>query len=329
MTDARTDPDDTVPTVLGPVPADALGVVAVHEALLSVVPGAEHAYDIPFDRAEIFETLARKLTALRAAGGTTIVDSTGMFGGRDLRMYEALSRSTGVHIVASTGMGPEENLGGYFLTPQTDPPTPWPAEKFADLFTREVTDGMVVPRVERRGAAGLVATAATRAGMTPTDESLFRGAARAALATGVPVSLRYGADAPRDLAVVLDEGLPADRVVVGDLDRTDAVKAGWPAAVAQRGAYVAIDHVGRNDDDEFVTDAERAALVAELVAAGHGSRVLLSANAIGVAKGRPAYDLPYAHVLTAFVPLLATHGVSDEDVARFLVGNPRDLLTQR
>jgi phosphotriesterase-related protein len=40
----------TVKTVLGPVPADDLGVVAVHEALLSVVPGAEHAYDITLDR---------------------------------------------------------------------------------------------------------------------------------------------------------------------------------------------------------------------------------------------------------------------------------------
>ena len=77
-------------------------------------------------------------------------------------------------------MGPEEMLGGYFLTPQTNPPTPWPAEKFADLFAKEVTEGMVVPRVERRGAAGMVATAADRAGMTPTEESLFRGAARAA-----------------------------------------------------------------------------------------------------------------------------------------------------
>jgi phosphotriesterase-related protein len=236
----------TVNTVLGPVPADDLGVVAVHEALLSVVPGAEHAYDITFDRAEIFEVLAKKLTDFRNAGGRTIVDSTGMFHGRDVRLYEALSRSTGVHIVASTGMGPEENLGGYFLTPQTNPPTPWPAERFADLFAREVTEGMVVPRVERRGGAGLVATTATRAGMTPTDESLFRGAARAALATGVPVSIRFGADALRDLQVVLDEGLAADRVVVGDLDRKDAVAAGWPTAVAERGAHVAIDHVGLN-----------------------------------------------------------------------------------
>jgi phosphotriesterase-related protein len=188
---------------------------------------------------------------------------------------------------------------------------------------------MVVPRVERRGSAGIVATAATRAGMTPTDESLFRGAARAALAAGVPVSVRFGVDAVKELQIVLDEGLPADRVVVGDLDRKDAVAAGWPAAVAELGAYVAVDHVGRNDDDGFVTDAERAALVAELVAAGHADRVLLSCNAIGVAKGQPAYELPYAHVLTAFVPLLASHGVGEEDIQRLLVANPRDLLTVR
>src|SRR3954468_5578595 len=250
-----TAPSRTVNTVLGPVPAEDLGAVSIHEALLSVVPGAEHAYDVSLDRAEIFEILAKKLTAFREAGGGTIVDSTGMFHGRDVKLYEALSRSTGVPIVASTGMGPEENLGGYFLTPQTDPPTPWPAEKFADLFAREVTEGMVVPRVERRGSAGLVATAATRSGMTPTDESLFRGAARAGLAAGVPVSVRFGVDAVKELQIVLDEGLPAGRVVVGGLDRADAVAAGWPAAVAETGAYVAVDHVGLDDDDRFVRDA--------------------------------------------------------------------------
>ncbi|GAA2345058.1 hypothetical protein [Dactylosporangium salmoneum] len=318
----------TVNTVLGPVPAQRLGVVAVHEALLSVVPGAQYAFDITMDRAEIFETLAEKLSDFRRHGGGTVVDSTGMFHGRDVRLYEALSRATGVHIVASSGQGPEEMLGGYFLTPQTNPPTPWPAEKFAELFAQEVTGGMVVPRVERRAAAGLVATAATVTGMTATDESLFRGAARAALTTGVPVSIRYGGDAVRDLQIVLDEKLPADRVVVGGLDRKDAVAAGAPLEVAARGAYVGLDHVGTEDDDH-ITDAVRAALVAELVEAGHGNRVLLSSSATGVAKGHPANDLPYSYVLTTFVPRLKAQGLGDEDVRRILADNPRDLLSVR
>lgn len=319
---------NTVNTVLGRIPAEELGVVSVHEALLSVVPGAEHAFDITIDRAEVFETLAAKLTDFRTHGGGTIVDSTGMFHGRDLPLYEALSRATGVHIVASTGQGPEELLGGYFLTPQTNPPTPWPAEKFAALFTEEATEGMVVPRVERRAAAGLVATVATREGMTATDESLLRGAARTALSTGVPVSVRYGSDALHDLGVVLDEKLPADRVVVAGLDRKDAVAAGAPSEIARRGAYVALDHVGARDEDH-VTDAERAALVTDLVRDGHGGRILLSGGATGVAKGHPGNDLPYSYVLTTFAPLLKAHGLSDEDARRILVDNPRDLLSVR
>ena len=318
----------TVNTVLGPVPADGLGVVSVHEALLSVVPGTEYAFDITMDRAEIFQTLAGKLTDFRDHGGGTIVDSTGMFHGRDVTLYEALSRSTGVHIVASTGMGPEEMLGGYFLTPQTNPPTPWPAGKFAELFTKEVTEGMVVPRVERRGAAGLVATAANHQGMTATEESLFRGAARTARSTGIPVSIRYGKDAVHDLEVVLDEKLPASRAVVGGLDRKDAVAAGAPLEIARRGAFVALDHVGR-DDDAHVTDRERAALVVELVKAGHGNRLLLSSNAIGVAKGQPGNDLPYSYILSTFVPCLTSRGLSNEDVQRILVDNPRELLSVR
>jgi phosphotriesterase-related protein len=328
MTDPTTVTSRTVNTVLGPVPADELGVVSVHEALLSVVPGAEHAYDVTMDRAEIFEVLARKLTDFRDHGGRTIVDSTGMFHGRDVRLYEALSRSTGVNIVASTGMGPEELLGGYFLTPQTNPPTPWPAEKFADLFTKEVTEGMVVPRVERRAPAGVVTTTATREGMTPTDESLFRGAARTALGTGVPVSVRFGSEALHDLDVVLDEQLPAERVVVGGLDRRDAAAAGAPLAVAERGAFVAVDHVGL-DDDEHLTDAERASLVLDLVKAGHVGRILLSSNAIGVAKGQPDRDLPFSYVASTFVPLLRSLGLTDEDAGRILVDNPRQLLTLR
>jgi len=319
----------TVYTVLGPIPASELGVVAVHEALLSVVPGAQYAPDISMDRAEIFDVLAAKLTDFRNHGGQTIVDSTGMFHGRDLKLYEALSRSTGVNIVASTGMGPEETLGGYFLTPQTNPPTPWPAEKFADLFSKEVTEGMVVPRVERRGAAGLVTTTADRAGMTPTEESLFRGAARTALNTGVAVSIRYGADALHDLDIVLDEELPSDRVLVGGLDRKDAVAAGAALAVARRGAFVGLDHVGLDDDDAYVSDRERAALVIELVKAGHGHQVILSSNAIGVAKGQPDYDLPFSHVLSAFVPFLKAQGLGDDDARRILVENPRNLLTVR
>ena len=83
------------------------------------------------------------------------------------------------------------------------------------------------------------------------------------------------------------------------------------------------------DDDAHVTDRERAALVSELVKAGHGNRVLLSSNAIGVAKGQPGHDVPYSYILSTFVPFLVSRGLSEEDVQRILVDNPRELLSVR
>lgn len=315
----------TVNTVLGPLDADELGVVALHESLLEVLPGAQFAVDVDMDRAAIFEQLQRKLTSFRESGGSTIVDATGMFHGRDLPLYEALSRATGVHLIASTGLGPESMLGGYFLTPQTNPPTPWPAEKFAKLFSAEVTEGMVVPRVERRAAAGLVVTAADPAGMTGTEESLFRGAARAAAGTGVAVTLRPGASPLQEAAMALDEGVSPDRVVLGDMDRR--VLAPDAVAAARRGMYVAIDHVGSNDDADLLTDAERVDLVKSLLAEGLGERVLLSGNAIGVAKGQPGYELPYEYVLTTFLPHLVASGVDEAAARRLITDNPRAVLT--
>lgn len=317
----------TVNSVLGPIPTENLGVIAVSEALLSVLPGAEYAPDISMDRSEIFAEVAAKLDTFREVGGSTVVDTTGMFHGRDVRLLEALSRSTGVTIIASTGMGPEELLGGYFLTPQTNPPTPWPAEKFADLFTKEIDEGMVVPRIERRGPAGLVVTAAATAGMTPTEENLFRGAARTALATGVPVIARFGADPVADLGHLLDEGLPAERAFIAGLDRAEVD----PAAIAEvldRGAFVLFDHVGTNGDG-WLSDDTRADLVAELIAKGHGERILLSASATGAARGVPANELGFGFVLTDFLPRLTERGVGEEAARGLLTANPRTLLTRR
>lgn len=333
-----------VNTVLGPVRAEELGTVLVGEALLSVVPGAQYAYDIPMDRAEILGELKRRLIAFREAGGGAIVDTTGMFHGRDLPMYEALAQATGVHLIATTGMGPEEDLGGYFLTPQTNPPTPWPAEKFAALFAAEISEGMVMPRVERRAPAGAVVTSGTRAGLTPTDISLVQGAARAARDTGAPFVLRFGPDALEALDLALAEGVDPDRVLVAGADRADA--PGAARAVIERGAYAGIDRAGgaaatvdgaalrAADGGEdglagALDDAARAALVAELVAAGHADRVIVAGGTVGSGVGIPATETGYAEVLTDFVPRLREAGVADADIRQILVANPRDLLTVR
>lgn len=316
-----------VRTVLGVVPADELGVVLIHESLLSVVPGAEYAPEINMDKSEIFEVLKRKLTEFRRHGGKTIVDRTGMFHGRDIKLYETLSKTTGVHIIASTGLGPEPMLSGYFVTPQKNPPTPWSAEQFADLFAKEVTEGIVVPRIERSGLAGLVTSIASRKGITEKETNLFRGSAQAALTTGVPVSVQYGADGVSDLELLLGVGIEPNRVIIGGLDRLDAVERREAFAIARRGVYVALDHVGWATYEGYVNDEQRIQLIVELINEGLGDRLLISTNAVGVAKGHEAKEVSYDYLLTKFVPMLRKAGVTDKQVRILLEDNPQRVLT--
>jgi phosphotriesterase-related protein len=316
-----------VRTVLGLVPAGELGVVLIHESLLSVVPGAEYAPEINMDKSEIFEVLKRKLTDFRRAGGHTIVDRSGMFHGRDVKIYETLSKTTGVHIVASTGLGPEPMLSGYFLTPQKNPPTPWSAQQFANLFASEVTEGIVVPRIERSGLVGIVTSIASQSGITEKETNLFRGSAQAALATGVPVSVQYGADAINDLEILLGEGIEPDRVIIGGLDRLDAVRRKEALTVARRGAMVALDHVGWTTSEGYANDEQRVQIIVELFNEGLGDSLLISSNAVGVAKGHQAKDIGYDYLLTTFVPLLKKAGLTHEQVRTLLEKNPQRVLS--
>lgn len=314
-------------TVLGPVPANELGVVLVNETLLSVYPGAEYAPEVIIDRSEIFEILKHKLLDFKRLGGQTIVDHSGMFHGRDVWLYETLSKTTGVHIVASTGLGPEKLLSGYFTTPQTQPPTPWPAEKFAGLFIQEIENGIPVPRVERSGSAGLATSIATETGIVEIEENLFQGCAKTALQTGVAVSVQYGADAVHDLGVILETGIAPERVIIGSVDRISAVAANAAQKVAEQGAFVAINHVGWGAEDGFINDTERVVLVKQLIEAGYIERILLSSNAVGVAKGHTAKEISYSYVLEKFVPQLLKAGVTQQQVDAILQQNPQRVLS--
>lgn len=188
-------------------------------------------------------------------------------------------------------------------------------------------EGMVVPRVERSGSAGLVISIANTNGISEIEENLFRGSAQAALMTGVPVSVQYGADAVDDLDILLGEGIAPHRVIIGGLDRLEAVEHEEAFKIAQRGAYVAIDHIGWTTHDGYINDEDRAQLIVKLFAAGFGDRILLSTHAVGVAKGYKAKELGFDYLLSTFVPILRKAGLTDRQIRLLVAENPQRVLT--
>src|SRR3569623_53728 len=96
-----------VNTVLGPIPTEELGFVAIHEHIGYGMPGSEldtRWWKSPQTRSdETVPKLERFHEFTQPYGGATFVDATGSCNGRDINYYQSLSEKTGVNIVASTG----------------------------------------------------------------------------------------------------------------------------------------------------------------------------------------------------------------------------------
>ena len=266
----------------------------------------------------------RKLRDFREHGGGTVVDSTGMFHGRDVRLLRgALAVDRRARRRVDRPGARRDCSAATSCTPQTNPPTPWPAEKFADLFAREVTEGMVVPRVERRGAAGLVATAATRHGH---DRHRREPAARARPGPPSPpvspVSFRFGADAVRRARGRPRRGAAGRPGRRRRLDRTDAATRRRQGRRARRlRRHRPRRHRGRTP---YVTDAERVALVPSWSTPARRPGPALEQRD----RRRSGTSPPTCPTATSLTvrPGAQAPGSPTTPIRRVLVDNPRDLL---
>lgn len=313
-----------VNTVLGSIHADQIGVAAMHEHVQFGVAGWEYGPEEWFDRLWVFEKTSYDLRDFREAGGFTLVDCSGIGLGRDVYLFALLSRSTGVHIVCSTGYWAERGIHPYFARRDID--------FQEELFVRELTEGMLDRDVDATSSkAGIIKLANSLDTMTPLEEITFRAGARAARRTGCAVTTHGPLQARRQLEVLREEGLDADRIIIGHLDDVTAIDFERDKEIARSGAYVGYDHIGTEDiwSPAFyaTTDHRRADLVAAMVEAGYKDRLILSCDTNAFRLGGPtAPKHRYAHLIRAFVPMLRQRGVSAEAVHDILVENPKRVL---
>ena len=123
-----------------------------------------------------YEETIPKLRQFHEYGGGTFVDATGICNGRDVDYYKSLSAKTGVHIVACTGF-----VGG-------DTALPFFARASVEYLTAQFVHEITVGIGDTGSKAGIIKVGVSRGfRMTDLDKRIYRAAARAAVATGVPI----------------------------------------------------------------------------------------------------------------------------------------------
>ena len=173
-----------VRTVLGDVPAAELGVCYAHEHVIIDAGFATQA--TPDFLINDVARAAEELRQFHADGGRAMVDSMPCDCGRNVRKLADVSRQSGVHLVAPTGL----HLAKYYDAGHWG--NFYTEDELAELFVADITEGIderdyggpLVRRTEHR--AGVIKIAAERT-FTARDDKVLAAAAQAHRQTGCPI----------------------------------------------------------------------------------------------------------------------------------------------
>lgn len=295
-------------TVLGDVPACDVGPVLFHEHLISDATAWKADPDLCCVDVEL---VVDELRTAAADGVGLLVDATPIDFGRDPAALAEVSRRSGLHVIAGTGLYREISYPRW-LDSYSD-------ERLIQRFVDDVRTGIDGGPVR----AGVIGEVGSSESMTSRERRVLGAAAHAQLATGAAIvtHTQEGRGTIEQLDLLLGLGVDATRVVVGHLDC--AGDARIALEVCRHGANVGYDRIGLT---QYTPDAARAAEVVRLIDAGYGGQVLISGDQARVSQYRVHGGAGFGKVLVQFVPLLRNLGVPDETIELITVHNPRRVL---
>ena len=312
-----------VRAVLGDLDPGALGVTYAHEHL--IIDGGRPVQMQPeFDLGDV-DALTTEVSGAAALGLRTVVDAMPCDAGRNATKLAELSRRTGVHVIAPTGLHHDRYYG----------PAHWShaitVEEMADLFASDVTDGIdaydYAGPVVRRTAfrAGVIKLAGSEGGLTPRDRRVFEAAAIAHQRTGVPIltHCEQGTGALEQVRFLEDRGVPARHVALSHVDKL--VDRGLHRELLATGALAEYDQTFRWPEGE---PNGTLRLITWMIEDGLSDRIVLGMDAARrryyhVFEGTPGLTW----LLDGFSTMLIEAGVDETARHRLFVTNPARWLT--
>lgn len=340
-----------VQTVLGLVNPDQLGRTMTHEHLTMTFeccyipppPGDEAVAENPFQMQHMYwlrqnpyscrenlllqqETSAVRdeLLAYKKAGGGTIVENTTTGISRDLPTLKQLAKDTEVHIIAGAGY--------YVDCTHSEATKEMSVEKLTDSIVSEVLHGADGTDIR----CGMIGEIGTGWPITDSETKVLKATAHAQTQLGCPVIIHPGRNpaAPAEIVRILQEaGGDISKTVMSHMDRT-ILNETELLEFAKLGSYLEYDLFGTemlnysfNLDVDMPSDCQRVKTLAFLVKEGYEDKILI-AHDIHTKNRLTKYGgHGYSHILKNIVPKMLTRGISQPQVDKILIDNPKRWLT--
>ena len=356
-----------VMTVKGPIDPERLGITLMHEHLFMAgvfegrdkpdrfVPATEsaiwyekvtlenvhhhHKQEGAIGDAVVLkdEKMATaEITEFLNWGGSTVVDVTPIGVSRDPRALFRISIATSLNIV----MG----CSWYGVKSHPDDMDERTVEELTDEIVRDITVGVGDTGI-KAGIIGEVGIGGNP--LKPNEIKIMKASARASRATGAPITLHWGGLGREklELASVIDgEGGELTRTIYG---HSDLMAHNMPLMleVLKTGAYIQFDLLGRpgvslswgplssgteNPWPYYKTDSGTALVayaIVKLIKEGYGDKILISQDVCEKPQLKAYGGTGYSFILETFLPHLRTLGLSEEDINKIVVENPKRILT--
>jgi phosphotriesterase-related protein len=317
-----------VQTVAGPVDSADLGFTLMHEHVVSADPEIMANYPDWWDEDADTAAARAELTRIAGLGVRTVVDLTVIGLGRDVGRVRRIAASTGLQVIAATGVYAFAQLPRFFTRRGPGTPNGGP-DILPALFIRDITEGIAGTGIR----AGIIKCVTDEAGLTPDVERALRASAVAHRATGVPISTHTNAAAQRGLdqqRVFAAEGVDLSRVIIGHSG--DSTDLDYLMRLMDAGSYIGMDRFGL---DTMLATQPRCETVAALAARGYAGQMVLSHDthcfSLSWDRGMRAKALPDWHlgfISAGVLPRLLDLGVTPEQIDQMMVANPRDIFAR-
>ncbi|MGR9246876.1 phosphotriesterase family protein [Rhizobium leguminosarum] len=293
-------------TTLGPKSKSELGMILPHEHVFVDLRTPDQPGYAEADIDDVVRLMAPEIERIKKLGVTALVEcSTGGVGRRaDIDL--AVSLATDFPIVVPTGNYREPWIPEWVRHASENELEAW--------MLRELTE-----QIDETGfQAGWIKLGAGDDGMTALETKILRAAARAAAQTDAIIGSHTirGRVVMDQLDIIEAEGYRADRFI--SIHTQEEKDFALNVAVAERGAWIEYDHVGRGGDNEV------AELVIKALEASCGDRLLLSHDRgwFDPAQPKGGIPKPYTHLSTVLLPELKRRGIDDGTLMRLTHDNP-------
>ena len=319
--------DSKIMTVLGLILPEQLGPTYMHE---HIIVDCSFSGNDPRKVLDDEKALTWEMKDVLRAGGRTIVDCTCTGLGPDPVTLKRIAETAGINIIASTGF--------YRYIRYPDYVTSSTCDELAESMISDCKNGFgdtgICPGMLGEFSShdlkspGAIGHAATE---PPNEEveKVFRAAARAHLATKLPITTHtpQGTGADWQIEIFRREGVDMSKVIIGHVGllKPDLDHLHW---ILDQGVNIGIDGIGYGERDDFdFFERDKAHLVKKVVEWDYIDQITVSLDMTRAYHLKKHRGHGFAFLMDWFVPLMIEIGLTEDQVDHIMIENPKRILT--